>query len=247
MIQLNTANANHLIRVHTLATLSGRSPRTVRRRIQKLEIPAVRIGRRPWGVRPCHFAPSFQHMLFEFYALVNLCRISLDNLRSYLRPLFTRTSDQLPRSVRDVLQGTTNCPVYMFLTDQPLLDYLLDLRNCLVHYRSFATSDNAYVIEEGSEEAPADDEYLAAMAKADFRRIGKKGISVNVLVPDRIFGKDKRGGTHLAQFTFTQRWGLISTARGFAELSIGALSHTLRLLAEVPEPVFEFSAKRAKP
>ena len=35
------------------------------------------------------YAPSYQQMLFEFYALVNLSRISLDNLRVYLGPLFT--------------------------------------------------------------------------------------------------------------------------------------------------------------
>jgi len=190
------------------------------------------------------YAPSYQEMLFEFYALVNLCRISLDNIRIYLRPLFTRKSDQLRKSVRDVLKGTTNCPVYLFLTGQPLVDYLLDLRNCLVHYRSFATSDNAYVIEEGSESAETltdNNAYMAAMAKADFRRVGENGISVNVLLPDHIFDPNDKNGTRLAVFTYNERYSLISTARNFAQLSILALADTLRLLAEIPDPVFEFS------
>jgi hypothetical protein len=42
------------------------------------------------------YASSYQQMLFEFYTLVSLCRIALDNLRLYLRPLFIRTSDELP-------------------------------------------------------------------------------------------------------------------------------------------------------
>ncbi len=70
------------------------------------------------------FAPSFQELLFEFYALVNICRISVDNLRHYLRPLFAPASDQLPKSIRDVLAGNTDCPVYNWLLDQPVLDYL---------------------------------------------------------------------------------------------------------------------------
>jgi hypothetical protein len=42
------------------------------------------------------YASSYQQMLFEFYTLVSLCRIALDNLRLYLGPLFIRTSDELP-------------------------------------------------------------------------------------------------------------------------------------------------------
>jgi hypothetical protein len=62
------------------------------------------------------FAPSFQPMLFEFYALVNLCRISLDNLRIFLKPLFKPSSHQLPKSVRDVMKGKSDCPIYNALS-----------------------------------------------------------------------------------------------------------------------------------
>jgi len=117
----------------------------------------------------------------------------------YLEPLFIRGSDELPKSVRAVLEGSTHCPVYMALVRQPLVDYLLDLRNCLVHYRSFATSDNAYVVEEGTEingalERGDLENYLRSMARADFRRVGENAISVNVCLPDRIFEADERGG-----------------------------------------------------
>jgi hypothetical protein len=95
------------------------------------------------------FAPTFQEMLFEFYALVNLCKISLDKIGVYLKPLFISSSDRLPNFIRDALKGSSDCPIYRELTGQPLLQYLMDLRNCLVHYRSFPTSDNAIVNEEG--------------------------------------------------------------------------------------------------
>jgi excisionase family DNA binding protein len=42
---------DRILRVQTVAKLSGYSERTIRRRIQNHEIPASRIGRRAWGVR----------------------------------------------------------------------------------------------------------------------------------------------------------------------------------------------------
>jgi hypothetical protein len=193
------------------------------------------------------YAPSYQKMLFEFYALVNLCRISLDNLRVYLRPLFTRQSDQLPKSVRDVLKGSTNCHVYNMLSGQDAVNYLLDIRNCLVHFRSFATSDNAFVHEQetdATELVNGDDEYFAAMARADFRRVGENAVSVNVLLPDRIFETTGTGDKRLARFTYHERWSLLSMARTFAQLAVLSLKGALEALAEIDTPVFEFSAKR---
>jgi excisionase family DNA binding protein len=42
---------DRVLRVRTVAKLSGYSERTIRRRIQNHEIPASRIGRRAWGIR----------------------------------------------------------------------------------------------------------------------------------------------------------------------------------------------------
>ncbi len=44
-------------------------------------------------------APSLKEVLFEFYALVNLSRIALDNLRLFLRPVFRTDFRQLPKSI----------------------------------------------------------------------------------------------------------------------------------------------------
>jgi len=99
------------------------------------------------------YSQDFQYMLFELYGLVNIARISMDNLRFYLSPLFKTPSNQLPKSVKDFLKGDTDCPIYQFLSKQDLTEYLIDLRNCLVHYRSFASSDNALVFEDKVDES----------------------------------------------------------------------------------------------
>jgi hypothetical protein len=192
------------------------------------------------------YAPCYQRALFEFYALVNLCRISLDNLRIYLRPLFVPNSDQLPKSIRDVLKGETNCPVYTALVGQDAVDYLLDVRNRLVHYRSFGTSDNAFVVKEGFK-PPRDfggdvDTFLASMAKAYFRPVGKNAFSVNVYMPDRIFEDRERG--KLATFTYEQKWGLVPNARTFATIAVSSLASALTCLSEIDQPVFVFSARK---
>lgn len=188
------------------------------------------------------YAPNFQQMLFEFYALVNLCRIALDSLSIYLKQVFLRSQHQLPNSIRDVLKGRTNCPVYNALQGQPLLDYLIDLRDCLVHFRSFATSDNAYVTKEGAEDlATVDDEdaFFSAMARAHFRISGDDAIAVNVYLPDSIFAKNS-SGKHLVVFTYDEGLSLISMARSFTQLTIGALKGTLEILADTDDPIFAF-------
>lgn len=195
------------------------------------------------------YAPVFQEMMFEFYALVNLCKISLDNIRIYVRPLFVTSSHQLPKSITSVLEGSSNCPVYQSLAEQPLLEYLTDLRNCLVHYRSFATRDNAIVREEGAGnflDEGADDTFLKAMALVDFRRVEPNGISVNVCLPDRIFERKSTAGKSLAEFSYAERLNMISMARNFVQLTAGALTATLHLLADLDGPAFRFSARAAK-
>ncbi len=54
------------------------------------------------------FAPEYQRMMFEFYALVNLVRISLDSLRRYLRPVFSTPFGQIPKSISAVIVSRTS-------------------------------------------------------------------------------------------------------------------------------------------
>ena len=51
-MQLGNRDAlDRILRVHTAARQLGCSTRTVRRHVQQHKIPAVRIGRRAWGIR----------------------------------------------------------------------------------------------------------------------------------------------------------------------------------------------------
>ena len=185
------------------------------------------------------YAPVAQVLMFEFYALVNLSRIALDNLRNLLAPTFKTPLNQLPKSISDYSSGTTDCPVYRSLANQPVLSYLSDLRNCVVHYRSFATSDNAVVATEGFEGAAQMYSDLPSLFKAEFRLTGRNAIAVNVFLPDTIFewvGTTKK----LATFTYNERINLLSQSREFLRLIAYSTKDALSLLLTTPEPKYTF-------
>jgi hypothetical protein len=192
------------------------------------------------------YAPSYQEVLFEFYALVNLARITLDNLRLFLRPVFRTPFGQLPKSVSGFLDGWTDCPVYHYLSRQAATAYLSDIRNCLVHFRTFATGDNALVI---GDHVPTEEEerllestgWFRHMARARFRRVDR-GVSVNVFLPDRIF--DHSGTTEkLVAFTYDERINILSQAMSFVRLAWQSLSGSYSLLLSPGVPTYQF-AKR---
>jgi hypothetical protein len=112
---------------------------------------ANEVGSRALGLNADIYvmhSPEMQDLIFEFYALVNLARITLDESIKYVRSLFTK-STHLPKSINDFLHGQSDCPLWHRLNSiQPLLTYLVDIRNCVVHYRTFATSDNTVAIRE---------------------------------------------------------------------------------------------------
>ncbi|MFC1794876.1 hypothetical protein ACFL3Q_14975 [Planctomycetota bacterium] len=190
------------------------------------------------------YAPSFQTMMFEFYALVNLSRITLDNIRLFLRPVFKTDFGQLPKSVNKFLQGKTDCPAYLDLADNPVLQYLSDLRNCIVHFRTFATSDNAVVVgdhvgQDEQEKLLSGNEWFDPMAKAHFRWVGDD-VSVNVLLPDRIF--DHSGSTEkMVKFTYVERYNLLSQSMNFMRLICYAIGKVYSLLIDPGKPTFVFS------
>jgi hypothetical protein len=93
-------------------------------------------------------SPEMQHLLFEFYAFMILSRITLDELKKYVAPTFAMNPANLPNSVTDMQKGWTDCPSTRptWSIKAHLLRYLLDIRDCLVHHRSFATSDNTVAV-----------------------------------------------------------------------------------------------------
>jgi hypothetical protein len=194
------------------------------------------------------YAPALQEVFFSFYALVNLARITLDNLRLYLRPVFRTDFRQLPKSVSGFLEGETDCPVYVDLENQPVVSYLSDLRNCLVHFRSFAVGDNAVVVGDhvGEEEEVrllCGVAWFDHMARARFRRT-EQGVSVNVFLPDKTF--DRSGaGEKLAQFTYKERINLVSQSIEFTRLVRRALLGSFALLLEPGTPTYQFRKQPA--
>lgn len=193
------------------------------------------------------YSRDFQCMLFEFYALLNIAKISLDNLRIYISPLFKTPFNQLPKSVTDFLKGNTDCQIYKFLSEQYLIEYLIDLRNCLVHYRSFAVSDNALVFKDGIDDlnfTKLNTEFIKPMARAFFRRVGESGISVNVFLPDVIFEKDEHGNKKLVKFTYNNKWNLLSMASRFTQLVSVVLIKALEILKNYNEGIYTYKRKK---
>lgn len=180
------------------------------------------------------YAPSYQKLMFEFYALVNLARISLDNLRLFLSPVFVTPFGGLPKSISDYTKDSTDCPVYQRLAEQTVVGYLSDIRNCIVHFRTFATSDNAVVTEEGVDVPTPNgaSEWTRPMAKASYRRVGENGVSVNILLPDTIFVRDNSGDKRMAQFTYRERYNILSQSMAFVQLVAGSIGEALSLLLE---------------
>ena len=114
----------------------------------------------------------------------------------------------------------------------------------MVHYRSFASRDNAIVIEEGVEATDMLEDnspFFASMAWAEFRRVDETAIVVNVYLPDRIFETDANGNKCLDKFTYDQKLNLLSMTHSFTELSEVTLTEAIRLLADTKEPLYMYS------
>ena len=200
------------------------------------------------------YAPEFQRMMFDFYALVNIVRIFLDNLRIYLQPVFLTKLGQMPKSILDILNGYTDCPVYKTLNSRPDMRYLCDLRNCIVHYRSLATSDNLIVTKEGLSAEDKDMLFnkadptgrLSSMARAVFRKDDNNAYVVNVFVPDRIFDDANKGTKKLVNFTYEAKWNILSASRDFVNFIRYPLLITYQLLGSVGTPAFQWKKVKRK-
>lgn len=161
-------------------------------------------------------SPSVNTLMFEFYALVNLSKVTLDNFSKLLYPLFNNV--HLPKSISDLSSGTTNCPMYERLANDYHILYLRDLRNCIVHYRTFATTENAAVILEGTEptDLPLDSLWLSSMTQAVYRTNEERKLVTNIYLPDKIFQKNEDGSDKkLAQFTYGEKNNILSMAMRF--------------------------------
>lgn len=191
-------------------------------------------------------ASLYQEMMFEFYAALNLARITLDNLRVFLRPLFATDFGQIPKSITDILQNTTDCAIYDALAQSDHCSYLIDLRNCLVHHRTFATADQAIIIEDGHEAELNDlirhHDRLDSFARAYFRRENER-VVVNIYLPDVIFRRDGNN-KKLATFTYDSKINLLNQTMNFARLTVQSLTATCVLLSQPSGEGYTYSRSK---
>jgi hypothetical protein len=161
--------------------------------------------------------PVYQNLMFEFYAFVNLAKISLDNLRYILYPLFITSTNQMPKSISGMESSKTDCSVYERVAKTKEIKYLIDLRNCLVHYRTFATDTNSMVVLEGTDLAEIEklsNGWTNTMAKGMYRITQADDVVFNIYIPDQIF-EETSGGKKLAHFKYESRINITAETMRF--------------------------------
>jgi hypothetical protein len=180
----------------------------------------------------CH-SPAMQRLMFEFHAFISLARITLDQLVRFARPSFDRKGD-LPRSVNELLtKWETDSPVYERLHSEiDLVRYLIDLRDCLVHQRTFATSDNTVAVEEGYPADKIPDLGIwgdRPVTRVTFRRLGGTKVAVNVILPDAIYKYRADGAQEgmLSEFTYENGYNLLGQSREFTRLCTISVAEAL--------------------
>jgi hypothetical protein len=211
-------------------------------------VVADELGTRALGMADADIilmhSPEMQYLIFEFYALVNLARITLDELIKYIRPLF-RKGVHLPKSINDFLKGQSDCPLSDRLDGESVMRYLIDLRNCIVHYRTFATSDSALAIVDGwdesqSEPLSAELDVFRSVTRVYFRRAGGVRVAVNVLLPDRIFESSDSAKKLALPYSYSTRINLLSESREFVRLCTAAVAISLDLLTTTERATYSW-------
>ncbi len=133
----------------------------------------------------------------------------------------------------DILKWDSNFPVYRRLTttDRALVQYLLDLRDCIVHHRTFAATDGLVAVEEGFPEEKVPDMsplWFRPVVRTYFRRLGGVKISVNITLPDAIYKYSSSGQREQMLPTFTYgKVNLMSQCKAFAQLCTWSVVMTL--------------------
>jgi hypothetical protein len=211
-------------------------------RILKLyQVVAQEVGDRAAGDPSADviimYSPDMQDLMFEFHAFISLARITFDQLQRFVAPSLAAGTDPLPSSVTEIVKGHTDHPVYVRLVgrDNQLLRYLLDIRDCLVHHRTFATSDNTIAVREGFPENKLPDlapMWFRPVVRTYFRKEEGIKVVVNVSLPDAIYAYTRQGerAAMLPAFTY-ERVNLLSQTREFAKL---CTSTVLTALSYIP-------------
>ncbi|WP_105620063.1 hypothetical protein [Vallitalea okinawensis] len=188
---------------------------------------------------------SGQKLYYEFYSFVNLTKITLDNLSKMVYPLFE--NKDLPNSFSKYNAGTTNCPLYEWLSNTDLIYYFIDIRNLLVHFKSFATTDNIVVLKDDLldeiNNATNDIEsykfYTECMLKS-YYRIQDKRLVFNIKIPDSIFE-----GAHdkICKFEYYENKNIIAESMKLTRVIFQTVSFIRDYYSSERKPEFKYHKK----
>lgn len=196
------------------------------------------------------YSPEMQALLFEFYALVTLSRITLDHITQHtLAPLFK--SGSLPGSVNDFLKGTSDIKLHESLNNEPSTRYLIDVRDCMVHHRTFGTSDNTIAIADHIDEnalAGIKENWKYPITRTYFRIANEQKLIVNLLLPDAIYEYDKEGnrGRLIKDFTYEERRNILRYSMDFIHICGAATIQVMELLKGEELPQFQWAKRSTK-
>lgn len=188
--------------------------------------------------------PEIRSLMYEFYAFISLARITLDNLRHILYPLFTNEIRQMPKSITAMVSKSTNCAVYERIANTEEIQYLIDLRNCLVHYKNFATSNISLITFEGVDLGKEDDiisQFTKPMAKGTFRITENNDIVFNIFLPDKIF--DWENNKKLVPFTYEKRINLLAESMRFMRHILFNYMESFAINIKTQKKIFTFDKK----
>lgn len=179
-------------------------------------------------------SPAMLELMFEFYAFISLARVTLDQLQRYAAPALALEPSQRPSSITDILRWETNFPVYEEIQRQRgLVQYLIDIRDCIVHDRTFATSEGMVAVQEGFPEDQVPDmpvRWARPVVRTYFRRLGGNKVSVNICLPDQIYVHSATGKRLVSEFTYG-KVNLLTQCREFAALCTNAVTLALTFAA----------------
>jgi len=185
------------------------------------------------------YSPETQRLQFEFNAFICLARISLDDLRNLLSPVFITKYNNLPKSFKDFKKGTTACPIYKMLAESKIVTYMIDIRDCIVHFRSFATSDNAKAVRDGVSEEDLP-QWPSPLANISFRMTRDEKIVTNIYLPDRIFDSSQSTDRKLCKFTYNEKINILSQCLEFVKLTNIVYLKAMKLLIKPGKPIYTF-------
>ncbi|NLE25860.1 MAG: hypothetical protein GX625_11075 [Clostridiaceae bacterium] len=191
------------------------------------------------------YATNSPNFTYPLHSIVFLSKIALDKLRDFLAPTFITPYNQLPKSITGFAKGNTDCPIYKKIFQDNDINYLIDLRNCYMHYRPMICSDTAHIYKEDTDESLFEElenihKPLGPLARAYYRIDEGDKIVFNMYLPDKIF--DRTGSNKsLAKFSYSTKKLLLPTMFKFMQKVSLYIDEALNLMINTKDRVYTYS------